>query len=211
MGHINPSSHSLGISSSIQIFSFTFHSLPISLFSSVLKSSTFRPSGPGALLLFSFGLNTSSPLMLVVVCPHICLLLLISVSVILPYPPSLSIIDLGNITSVSLTHQYYLSVFLLPCSCNLRTCLGNLLSFHSLAVLYPFKLFFIIFFLFMYPFFFPLCFTIFFSCCSSKSPLYHTSVFPILHFHNLCTFLVKPSIPVISFQSSFFFHLLLFF
>jgi len=76
----------------------------------------------------------------------------------------------------------------------------------SITLSYPFKLFFIIFFLFlfMYPFFFPSCFTIFFSCCSSKSPLYQTSVFPSLLFCNLCTFVVKPSIGIISTQSSYF-------
>jgi hypothetical protein len=36
-------------------------------------------------------------------------------------------------------------------------------------------------------------------------PLYQTSVFPILLFCNLCTFLVKPSTPIISSQSSYFF------
>jgi hypothetical protein len=71
--------------------------------------------------------------------------------------------------------------------------------------LYPFKLFFIIFFFFLCILFSFLRTSLYSSLAALVNRLcYHTSVFPILLFRNLCTFLVKPSIPIISTQSSYF-------
>jgi hypothetical protein len=57
VGQISPSSHCPGILSSIQMFYATFHDLHIG-FSSSVKISVFRPSGPGALQLFNFGIES---------------------------------------------------------------------------------------------------------------------------------------------------------